>query len=150
MINCNSCHLPKGSPELTNENDGGVAPSFRHSAERLRHDWVRVLLDNPTHLIHGTKMPNVYSLTSKGDRACDLLFQAFQFELRWDEEWQALYNSEDEAKRKRALTILAERQMDALTDYLLYHYENRSDEPPMRKPVETWPKNKTVLPGKGR
>ncbi len=122
-INCNKCHLPKGWPGMPAD-DGGVAPSFSHSADRLRHQWVRVLLDNPEHLINGIKMPSAYGLSQrKGGRACSLDKQAFQFHLRDDARWLALYTSDDPAKRAQALTELAEVQMDALTEYVLYHYE---------------------------
>lgn len=138
LINCNSCHLPKGFGGA-GEADGGVAPSFRHAGKRLRHEWVRVLLDNPTHLIFGTKMPSVYGMKRTGSRTVDQPFQTFQFELRWDPAWQERYKNPD--TRDEALTELAELQMDALTQYLLYHYEPSPDEPPMRKPVETFPKD---------
>ncbi len=121
VINCNKCHLPKGMPGA-DPNDGGVAPSFGHSAERLRHAWVRMLLNNPQHLINGTKMPNVYPLKRDGGRSCDLQYQVFEFHLRDDPEWQGMYNSGDPALRAKAEAILANVQMEALTDYVLYHY----------------------------
>jgi cytochrome c551/c552 len=131
-INCNKCHLPKGWPGLA-EGDGGVAPSFEHSEERLRHQWVRALLDNPLHLIDGANMPNVYGLKRKGGRDCTLEKQAFQFHLRDDPRWLALYNSDDPEKQAQAETELAEVQMDALTDYVLYHYS--PPKPPTEGPA---------------
>ena len=131
-INCNKCHLPKGWPGMPPD-DGGVAPSFSHSADRLRHQWVRVLLDNPEHLIFGTKMPSVYGLGRKGGRDCSLEKQAFQFHLRNDPRWLALYNSDDPEKKAEALTELAEVQMDALTEYVLYHYQ--PPKPPTEGPA---------------
>ncbi|MDJ0974922.1 MAG: hypothetical protein QNJ98_10720 [Planctomycetota bacterium] len=127
-INCNKCHLPKGAPGA-DPKDGGVAPSFEHTRERLRHQWVRALLYDPEHLINGTKMPSVWPAKRKFGRDCGLDLQAFQFHLRNDPAWQALFNSDDKAKRNEALTQLSEVQMDAVTDYVMYHYE-----PPKKQP----------------
>ncbi|MCA9317856.1 MAG: c-type cytochrome, partial [Planctomycetes bacterium] len=66
-INCNKCHLPKGSPGADPQ-DGGVAPSFSLAAERLRTSWVEALLYNPAHLINGTKMPQFFPMQRKYGR----------------------------------------------------------------------------------
>ena len=110
--------------------DGGVAPSFDLSRERLRHQWTRVLLDYPGHLIDGTKMPAVYPFNRKGGRDVPAEYQAFLFQLRDDPEWMAAWQSDDQAVRREAMTRLAEVQMDALTDYVMYHYEAPKQAPP--------------------
>lgn len=129
-INCNKCHLPKGAPGA-DPADGGVAPSFSHARERLRHQWVRMLLYNPQHLIDGTKMPSIWP--DKGRKfglACPTGQQAYQFHLRNDAQWVADFRSDDPTRRNLALTRLAEVQMDALTDYVIHHYEAPTEQPP--------------------
>lgn len=121
-INCNKCHLPKGWPGV-DPSEGGVAPSFEHSPERLRWIWVRTLLDDPKHLISATKMPQAYPLSRTGARSVDPNYQPFQFQLRWDPQWKADMASDDAERRARAETKLARVQMDALVDYLIHHYQ---------------------------
>ena len=123
-INCNKCHLPLGTPGA-DPNDGGVAPSFELSSERLRQQWVRMLLNNPEHLISGTKMPSAYPARAEFGRETLPQYRAFQFHLRDEARWQALYRAGkggDEEKLNEALTELAEVQMDALADYVIHHY----------------------------
>lgn len=120
-INCNKCHLPKGTPGA-DPNDGGVAPSFSLSAERLRHLWVEALLYNPGHLINGTKMPQFYPMQRSYGRQVPPDWQPYQFWLRDDAAWREDYASEDEERRTDAVKRLAEVQIRALTDYLLHHY----------------------------
>ena len=123
QINCNKCHLPKGSPGA-DPKDGGVAPSFSHASERLRYDWVHALLHEPTRLIEGTKMPQVFTTPLGYGRDTALPNHKFQFWLRDDPTWQALYNSDDPAKKAEAVKQLAELHMEVLTDYLLWHYDH--------------------------
>ena len=120
-INCNKCHLPKGSPGA-DPTDGGVAPSFSHSGERLRYDWVHALLHNPTHLIADTKMPMVFTKPFGYGRDTDEANRQYLFWLADDPKWQALYKSENEADRVEAIKQLSEVHMEAITDYLLWHY----------------------------
>lgn len=135
-INCNKCHLPKGAPGLA-EGDGGVAPSFEHSPARLRQQWVRMLLNDPQHLIVGTAMPKPYAMSRKGVRECSPLTHDFQFHLRYDPRWQEKYaKGEGNPKSKdpeflEALAELARVQMDALAEYLAYYYEPPVIEPPV-------------------
>ena len=120
-INCNKCHLPKGSPGADPQ-DGGVAPSFSLAAERLRTSWVEALLYNPAHLINGTKMPQFFPMQRKYGRDVNADWQAFQFWLRDDEQWRADYASDDPERKTDAVKRLAEVQIHALTHYLLHHY----------------------------
>ena len=120
-VNCNKCHLPLGWPG-GDPNDGGVAPSFEHAKERLRYPWVRALLYSPSHLIDGTKMPQFWPQQRKYGRLVDPAWTGFQFWLRDDRAWRALFTSENEADRDEAMKQLADVQIEAITDYLLHHY----------------------------
>ena len=121
-INCNKCHLPKGSPGA-DPADGGVAPSFSHASERLRFDWVHMLLHDPARLIEpGTKMPKVWGTSRSYGRDVQKPYREFQFWLKDDPKWQAMMNSPDKDQQVEALKQLAEVQMQVVTDYLLWHY----------------------------
>ena len=128
---CNSCHLPSGTPGAS-PTDGGVAPSLRWAGDRLRHRWLRFMLNDPSHLIDGTKM---IAYNAMGREGRTLLPEApeFQFHLRWNEDWQQAMA--DPERRADALHLLAEVQLDALAEYVLYHYE-----PPEGEPVMSWPR----------
>ncbi len=120
---CNKCHLPKGAPGADPQ-DGGVAPTFEISGERLRSSWVEALLYNPGHLIDGTKMTQFWTLRSDGyGRNVSEAWRDFQFWLRDDEAWRADYTSGDPEREREALKRLAEVQIRALTDYVLHHYQ---------------------------
>ena len=121
-INCNKCHLPKGSPGA-DPKEGGVAPSFSHAPERLRHMWVERLLYDPEHLINETKMPSFYPQERGYGRTCEVDRRAFKFWLRDDRAWKLKYDSDDAAEKAEAVKELAEVQIRALTDYLLHHYQ---------------------------
>ena len=121
--NCNTCHLPEGTPGVE-EGKGGVSPPFKLSRERLRHGWVRMLLNEPLHLIDGTSMPGFYSQQENNSRKVDKHVQKFQFELRNDPKWVADFESSDVERKARAFRELARVQMDALTDYVIWHYED--------------------------
>jgi hypothetical protein len=67
--NCVSCHFLAGDPP-TNEAPVGWAPDLAHTRERLRPDWLRDWLTDPSRIYPGTTMPANF------DR---------------DEQWQSLY-----------------------------------------------------------
>jgi hypothetical protein len=124
-INCNKCHLPKGTPgsDLT---DGGVAPPFQLAARRLGRDWVIALLNDPQHVIRGTGMVSPWGRSGYG-RSMDAKYLAFQLELREDPEWQRLWAACEQGKKAgpekdEAMRRLAEVQRSALADYVLHHY----------------------------
>ncbi len=124
-INCNKCHLPKGTPgsDLT---DGGVAPPFQLAARRLGRDWVIALLNDPQHVIRGTGMVSPWGRSGYG-RSMDAKYLAFQLELREDPEWQRLWAACEQGKKRgpekdEAMRRLAEVQRSALADYVLHHY----------------------------
>jgi hypothetical protein len=124
-INCNKCHLPKGSPGA-DPNDGGVAPPLQLAARRLSKAWVMALLNEPTHLIRGTAMISPWQRSGYG-RVIDPAYAPFQFQLRDDAAWQALWKASDQGKkpgpeRDEATRRLVEVQREALADYVLHHY----------------------------
>jgi cbb3-type cytochrome oxidase cytochrome c subunit len=134
-IACNKCHLPLGSPGA-DPADGGVAPSFELSRDRLQRDWVRMLLNDPQHLIYGTNMTQFWKVrafrgvTSYG-RKVDEPFQPFLLDLRDDPKFLSAWNaSADPAKRDvEAETRLAERQMDWIADFITHHYRPPEPQP---------------------
>jgi len=124
-INCNKCHLPKGSPG-SDPTDGGVAPPFDLSERRLGREWVVALLNDPQHLIRGTGMVSPWGRDGYG-RSIDAKYRAFQFGLRDDPEWQRLWKASDQGRKKgperdEATRRLVEVQREALADYVLHHY----------------------------
>jgi hypothetical protein len=142
-FNCNKCHLPLGSPGA-DPSDGGVSPSFEHSAQRLSRDWVRYFLNDPQHLQPGTAMtafwPVSRSTKTPQPRETE---REFLFDLRFDEAFLADLKgptdgmSEEDrkaatAKRNAALYRLARKQMDHLADYVVFHY--RPPAPPAEAP----------------
>lgn len=134
-INCNKCHLPKGSPG-SDPTDGGVAPPFKHSAQRLGREWVNVLLNNPPHVIKGTSMVSPWQFSGFG-RQIDKAYAPFQFGLRDDPAWQALWKAseggtKDGPAKDEATKRLAEAQREALADYVVHHYR--------------WPRNQPAEP----
>ena len=54
--NCVQCHFLEGDPP-TNETPIGWAPDLAHTKERLRPDWVREWLTDPSKIYPGTAMP---------------------------------------------------------------------------------------------
>jgi|GEM_PF-2369779 len=131
-INCNKCHLPKGSPGA-DKDEGGVAPSFQLAARRLGRDWVKAFLNNPEHLIRGTAMPIFWGSSGYG-RIVDAKYRAFQLELRDDPEWQRLWAASEQGKkpgpeRDEATRRLVEVQRAALADYVLHHYRGPRQQP---------------------
>ncbi len=121
--NCNMCHLPEGTPGVE-PGKGGVSPPFSLTRERLRHGWVRMLINEPLHLIDGTSMPGFYSQLDGNSRKVDENVRKFQFQLRNDLQWVADFESDDAERKARAFRELARVQMDALTDYVIWHYED--------------------------
>jgi cytochrome c2 len=128
-INCNKCHLPKGTPGADPQ-DGGVAPSFALARERLRAVWVRALLNDPKRLIHNTKMPQAWTSKTGYGRVVLPQYEEFRFHLERDPAWKADFESSDPERKNEAEKRLAEVQMEALTDYLIHHYQ-----PPGATPV---------------
>jgi cytochrome c2 len=128
-INCNACHIPKGTPGADPE-QGGVAPPFALSSQRLRRDWVRRLLDNPQHLITGTKMPQIWPTIRGYGRGVEAKYHPFQFDLRNDEEWKRLWASSDPEEKAEAEKRLAEAQIEAITDYVLHHFRLKTPAEP--------------------
>ncbi len=53
---CTQCHFLEGDPP-TNESPVGWAPDLKHARERLRPDWVREFLSDPSRTYPGTTMP---------------------------------------------------------------------------------------------
>lgn len=124
-INCNKCHLPKGSPG-SDPTDGGVAPPLKYAQQRLGREWVNYLLHDPQHLIKGTAMVSPWGRSGYG-RVIDKAYQPFQFELRDDPAWQALWKESEQGTkpgpaRDQATKRLFEVQREALSDYVTHHY----------------------------
>lgn len=124
-INCNKCHLPKGSPGADPQ-DGGVAPPFKVVAGTLHREYVNSLLNDPQHLMRGTSMVTPWQRDGYG-RQISPQYVPFQFGLRDDPAWQALWKASEEGKRKgpeleEATQRLAAAQREALADYVVYHY----------------------------
>jgi cytochrome c2 len=131
-IGCNKCHLPRGAPGA-DPTDGGVAPSFEHSRTRLQRDWVRTLLNDPQHLIEGTKMTAFWpGRRGRYGRTVQDAFRPFLLDLRHDPEFLAQWNSSDKAQKEAAEARLALRQMDWIADYVVHHY--RPPAPPAEAP----------------
>ncbi len=135
-INCNKCHLPKGSPGA-DPVDGGVAPPLKYAGQRLGREWVNVMLNHPPHLLgKGTPMILVWQFSGFG-RQIDKAYEPFQFGLRDDPGWQRLWrDSEGGTKpgpaRDEATRRLAAAQREALADYVVHHYR--------------WPRNPPAEP----
>jgi cytochrome c2 len=131
-INCNKCHLPKGTPG-SDPTDGGVAPPFELTARRLGRDWVIALLNDPQHLIRGTGMISPWGRDGYG-RVIDPKYRAFQLSLRDDPQWQALWAASGQGTKKgperdEATRRLVEVQRAALADYVLNHYRWPREQP---------------------
>ena len=60
---CNQCHFVAGE-RPTNEAPVGWAPDLIHTRERLRPDWVRRWLTDPSKIYPGTTMPANFDLSS--------------------------------------------------------------------------------------
>lgn len=120
-INCNKCHLPRGTPGAD-----PVAPPLALAGKRLSKAWVVALLNEPNHLIRGTAMISPWQRSGYG-RVIDKQYAPFQLELRNDAAWQALWKACDEGRkpgpeRDEATRRLVEVQREALADYVLHHY----------------------------
>jgi cbb3-type cytochrome oxidase cytochrome c subunit/mono/diheme cytochrome c family protein len=142
-INCNKCHLPKGSPGADAQ-DGGVAPPFKTIAGTLHRGYVATLLNDPQHLIRGTAMVTPWQRQGYG-RQIDPKYAPFQFGLRDDPEWQALWKEMEEGRANpptsaadkdrlervtaEATKRLAEVQREALADYVVHHFRMQRDTP---------------------
>ena len=143
-INCNKCHLPKGSPGADPQ-EGGVSPPFKVVAHTLQRGYVATLLNDPQHLIRGTAMVTPWQRQGYG-RQIDPKYAGFQFGLRNDPEWQALWREAEEGRRNppaagtpeharwvrveaEATLRLAEVQREALADYVVHHFRMQRDTP---------------------
>jgi cbb3-type cytochrome oxidase cytochrome c subunit/mono/diheme cytochrome c family protein len=110
-MNCNRCHLAKGTPGA-DPNEGGIAPPFTLAGARLRRDWVRDLLDDPQNQIQGTKM---------------VQFWPFKAARQWKPGATRSLNNPEflcgaRGSPNPTVDQVAAAQMDALTRYVLYHY----------------------------
>jgi hypothetical protein len=91
---------------------------------------VRRLLDNPQHLITGTKMPQIWPTIRGYGRGVEAKYHPFQFDLRNDEEWKRLWASSDPEEKAEAEKRLAEAQIEAITDYVLHHFRLKTPAEP--------------------
>jgi hypothetical protein len=97
---------------------------------------VNTLLNDPQHLMNGTSMVTPWQRDGFG-RQIDDHYKSFQFGLRDDPEWQALWKACEEGKkpgpeRDEATQRLAAAQREALADYVAYHF--RSTRSPATEP----------------
>jgi cytochrome c553 len=53
-LECASCHPTRGA---SGPPPSGLAPDLVYAFSRLRHEWVRLWLDDPARILPGTKMP---------------------------------------------------------------------------------------------
>jgi mono/diheme cytochrome c family protein len=109
-INCDKCHLPKGTPGA-DPNEGASAPPFTLAARRLQRAWVRDLIETPLWQIANTKMtafwgrrrPARAGKTRRND------YPEFLLDMR--------------GKKDATDDDVTDAQMDAIARYLLHHYE---------------------------
>lgn len=108
--NCVTCHLPRGTPGV-DPSEGGSAPPLTLASKRLQHDWVLELIHNPQTQILGTKMPQNWTRKSRTQPGDSLRVEYPQFLVG--------------ARRLEKPTNddVAHAQMEALSRYLLWHYE---------------------------
>lgn len=109
---CNRCHLPKGTPGA-DPNEGASAPPFTLAERRLRREWVRDMIEAPLRQIPNTKMPSFWPTKARrqskpGDtRKMD--FPEFLTGAR--------------GHPSPTPDDVSAAQMDALTRYVMHHYE---------------------------
>jgi mono/diheme cytochrome c family protein len=109
-VNCNKCHLPKGTPGA-DPNEGASAPPFTLSGRRLQRPWTRDMIEDPLWQIPGTKMTAFWGRITRPKPG----------QTRRSDYPQFLLGTR--GKPGATPDDVTDAQMDALSRYLLHHYE---------------------------